>query len=68
MRILVNQGTLKPEEYERVIKRGDQLLEEAGLAKIRMPKHLVTDPGWQLEFNGRLYNKSNIRSGGKAIS
>lgn len=68
MQILVNQGALKPEEYERVIEHGDRLLKEAGLTKIRMSKYLVTDPSWQLEFNGRLYNKSNMRSGGKAIS
>lgn len=57
--IKLETGEIDQAEYDRIITKGDQLLCQFGLKKIQYPdENLLYDPDWQLEFEGRLYRKS----------
>ena len=57
LRMLLLDGTIDEEYYNKIISHGESILKEHGLSKKDLPKDEIENPEWKLEYDGYLYFK-----------
>lgn len=54
LRMLLQEGTITLKEYERIINRGNKLLERSNLKKIDLPSNELEYSNWKMIYNGKI--------------
>ena len=58
LQMLVKEGTVTPEYYNEVVKRGDTLLKVHNLKKQNLPFDEINNPDWYLLYEGKKYSNN----------
>ena len=58
LRILLMQGRISTDEYQRIIHHGNQLLQQFGLVKKDLPSEEIENSAWYLLYNGEKYRNN----------